>query len=222
MKMKTLLVAGLALVAVAANAQTVWYGGDFDGVNGFISQSGPSTFAFQGIAYDDFTWNTNDPATGIRGTIFNGLASDTTLNWQIRSGMSAGNLGTLVASGTTVGAFVFAGNAFGINYYNMTAPIASTSLVNGNTYHLGVQVVTTSANSSVGAIATTAGVNGIGGPINNGNAFQWDSNAGTVVSLGADDLSLGIMSTPIPEPASIAALGLGALALIRRRRSKKA
>jgi hypothetical protein len=36
------------------------------------------------------------------------------------------------------------------------------------------------------------------------------------------DLGLVIIGTPVPEPASMAVLGIGALALIRRRRSRKA
>ena len=43
-----------------------------------------------------------------------------------------------------------------------------------------------------------------------------------VFGAGTWDFSYGLTGTAVPEPASIAILGLGALALIRRRRSKKA
>src|SRR5690349_782469 len=86
---KLLVIAALIGVVSAANAQTVWYGGDFDGVNGYISNSGPNAFGFQGMAYDDFTWNSSQNATFVGGTLFNGLASDTSINWEIRSGLSA-------------------------------------------------------------------------------------------------------------------------------------
>lgn len=41
-------------------------------------------------------------------------------------------------------------------------------------------------------------------------------------SNGNMNMSIGANATPVPEPASMAVLGIGALALIRRRRSKKA
>lgn len=46
-------------------------------------------------------------------------------------------------------------------------------------------------------------------------------NSGTDHGLAVDDLSFTSRANPVPEPASMAALGLGALGLIRRRRNKK-
>jgi hypothetical protein len=40
------------------------------------------------------------------------------------------------------------------------------------------------------------------------------------IALGKNDTKMTLTGEPVPEPASIAALGLGALAFIRRRRSK--
>lgn len=57
------------------------------------------------------------------------------------------------------------------------------------------------------------------------NAVQ-DTGTGFVPlvngNLGGVDMAFKITSSPVPEPASMAALGMGALALIRRRRNKKA
>lgn len=64
---------------------------------------------------------------------------------------------------------------------------------------------------------TVAG-NGIGETFNGDGtyAFQWqkDIGAGNNFIVSSDK----VLSAPVPEPASMAALGLGAVALIRRRR----
>ncbi|HLO98767.1 MAG TPA: PEP-CTERM sorting domain-containing protein [Fimbriimonas sp.] len=218
MNKKLITIAALMGVAAASQSQ-VWYGGDFDGVNGYISNIGPNSFGFQGMVYDDFTWNSSSNADNILGSMFVGNVADDQLLWEIRQGVvsGTGTLGTLVASGTTTASYTFLMTEFGLNLYNMTASIASTPLVNGNTYHLGVALITTDINSSVGAVATTDGTNGIGSPLLNGNAFQWNASSNEVVGL-SEDLSLGIGAAAVPEPASMIALGLGAAALLRRRR----
>lgn len=220
MNKKLITIAALMGVAAASQSQ-VWYGGDFDGVNGYFSSFGPDVFNFEGMMYDDFTWNSASNAENIFGTIYVENTSEDQLVWEIRQGVTSGvgTLGTLIASGTTTASYSFLTTSFGFNVYTMSASIASTPLVNGDTYHLGVALLTSDSNTSMGAIGTTDGTNGIGSPILNGNAFQWNANSNDVFSI-AEDLSLGIGAAAVPEPASMIALGLGAAALLRRRRNK--
>ncbi|ODU51419.1 hypothetical protein ABT09_03900 [bacterium SCN 57-13] len=47
------------------------------------------------------------------------------------------------------------------------------------------------------------------------------NDSGNDHALAIDDVTFTSRANPVPEPASMAALGLGALGLIRRRRNKK-
>jgi hypothetical protein len=73
----------------------------------------------------------------------------------------------------------------------------------------------------IGDVTTTNGVNGVGGPLNNDTSIAMDLASLNVISNGGFDLSMGISASAVPEPVSIGGLGLGALALIRRRRAPK-
>ena len=68
-----------------------------------------------------------------------------------------------------------------------------------------------------------ATVSGLGAPTNGRFAFRYfvtnaGPNANNSDYIGIDDFSY--VSNPVPEPATMAVLGLGAMALIRRRRSR--
>lgn len=219
MRKSVFLFAVMATLSSSAFASDVWYGGDFDGRNGYFSNLGPDLFGFEGICYDDFTWNSANPAGHIHGSIFADGATNMPVYWEIRSGMSTSGLGTLVASGDSAATFTNIGNAFGFNVFDFQANIGPVALTNGNTYWLGVATDTRVGGngSEIGAIGTTSGVGGVGSPLLNHNALQWDANANTIVD-SQDDLSLGISAAAVPEPASMAALGLGVAALLRRRK----
>ncbi len=64
-----------------------------------------------------------------------------------------------------------------------------------------------------------------GGPANGWGvdfAGRWTSNIAGVTGGNANFLVTDLITAPVPEPATFAALGLGAVALLRRRKSKKA
>ena len=95
-----LFAAVLSLLSMSgASAQTLWYNGDDNGVDSYFSTA---STGFSGIVYDDFTvtssggWQVN----GVFGNFLD-LGTVSNANWFIRSGVSAGNGGTVVASGTS-------------------------------------------------------------------------------------------------------------------------
>jgi hypothetical protein len=221
--MKAFAVLGLATLASASMAQVVWYNGDDDGADGFAALVGsPNGFGTQYFQYEDFTWSSAATAKSIKGTVL-GTSAFTSIAWEVRTGMAVGNAGTLVTSGTTTANLTSLG-AWAVvpsfTRYLMTADIGSVALTNGGSYWLGVAMVVPNA-SFIGGVTSTSGLNAVGGPLNNDNSIARNVVSGDVISNGGFDLSLGISASPVPEPASMAALGLGALALIRRRRASK-
>jgi hypothetical protein len=83
--------------AMAAGATTLWYNGDIDQRDAITNQTG----AADGIVYDNFVVPVGKTYT-ISAVFSNDAmygAQASTAYWEIRSGVSAGNRGTLVASG---------------------------------------------------------------------------------------------------------------------------
>lgn len=76
------------------------------------------------------------------------------------------------------------------------------------------QTGNTTAPSFDAILASGGPANGWGVDFNS----RWTSNIAGVTGGNANFLVLNIQGTPIPEPASLIALGAGALALMRRRR----
>lgn len=215
--MKSIAIFAVVGFAAAANAQTIFYGGDPDLVNGLSAEF--NTNVADAYTFDDF----NHPG-GVITEIFGNYFADYTpsgFEWQIRQGISSGNGGTLMASGSTDGAFTWAQNGFnnfGFLGFTMVADINDVVLPAG-TYHLALSPRGNGAGRSF--VQTTSGANSIGSPILNGNAFFHSTffgvNYGAVSGqLGYDaDFSYGVN---VPAPASLALLGLGSLVAGRRRR----
>src|ERR1700736_6205699 len=78
---------------------SLWYNGDFNNVNGVANER--NTIISQAAVYDDF--NVTAPMWHVTAVFSDNLASTviTGADWEIRTGISAGNAGTLIASGTT-------------------------------------------------------------------------------------------------------------------------
>ncbi|HVT14462.1 MAG TPA: PEP-CTERM sorting domain-containing protein [Fimbriimonadaceae bacterium] len=214
-------------MAVAASADPVlFYGGDFDSRDG--GYSGQNGSVADSRIYDDFTLSSASNITGIFANFLDSMSiAPTTAYYEFRSGVSAGNGGTLIASGTmNVTGTPTGRSGFGLNEIDYAGSITPVMLSAGTYW---VTMAPISAGTGSEYMSTTSGANGVGGPLANGNSF-WDSptfglsfaNTSDVFGAGTWDMSIGVTGTPVPEPASMAVLGLGALALIRRRRSKKA
>jgi hypothetical protein len=140
---------------------TLWYNGDFNGVNGIANEQ--NTVVTQASVYDDFIVT----GTGwIVTAVFSDNLASTTItgaNWEIRSGVSAGNGGTLVASGTTAAPLVTptGRSGFGFTEYMVEVTGLNVNLAPG-TYWLNVTPIGNGAGASFDS--QTSGANAVGMP----------------------------------------------------------
>ena len=223
---------GALTPAAAASAGIVeFYGGDFDGrnaVGNYTLRNVSNVVVAEQKVYDDFTHSSTVSIAAVFGNFMTNAASRTATTgfaFEIRSGVSSGNGGTLVASGSASSGFSWTAtgrSGFGFQEYRLDADIADLNLAAG-TYHLNIRPLITSSAGVVLELSTTSGANGIGSPLNNRNAFltyAGGSFAPMASVAGAYDFSQGV--TLVPLPAALAAglpalLGIGLLAARRRR-----
>ena len=195
------------------SSNTLWYNGDFNGVNGLANELDTSLGSGQfAHVYDDFVV---DCASGWDVTaVFSHDLENTNVTgatWEIRQGVSAGNPGTLIASGTTATpeVTVFSGGGFGFTEFQIKVTGLSVHLDPG-TYFLNVTPQGDLSGRSFDS--TTSGTNCVGTPCgDNQNAF-FDSNFfGAFFASTADfgqpyDFSMGVEGsqacegTPTPTP----------------------
>lgn len=216
----------LALLGVASmgniHADTLWSNGDLDFQSGLVSTTGP---AVTGIVYDDFNvtspygWN----VTGVAGNFYytTDLAG-TTANWEIRSGISSGNPGTLIASGTgtvaltSMGTYQPTTTPYNVEHVSLTG--LNVNLTPG-TYWVGIQPITT---SGYGFLGSTSGSNAIGTPAgNDANAYATRPDQSqyfketTTIDFAGHDYSLSVSgSSAVPEPAQWIWVPLVGLAIL--------
>jgi hypothetical protein len=220
------LTASFALLNTAiaqAPPGSYWYNGDFNGVNGLANEQ--NTQVSQAGVYDDFI-------VGAAGVNITGVFSDNLLNttvtgatWEIRSGVSEGNGGTLVASGSGTPTVTATGRS-GFGFTEFMVEISGINVTLGQgTYWLNVTPTGNGSGRSFNS--TTSGMNAVGQPPGNDmNAFFNSTFFGANFTSTANeqqpyDFSNGVIGT-VPEPATIALLTCGAGALliaVRRRRS---
>ena len=216
-----------------ARAQFVWYNGDRNAVDSIFATS---TDGNVGAVYDDF--NVTDSmgwdVTGVSGDFR--LPDDvTSASWEIRSGMSAGNGGTVVESGTSSSLTlteVAPANSHGVLYQVSVTGLNFT--LGPGTYWLSI----VPDSDVAGYLVTTSGANAIGTPAgNDGNAFYTETSLGipvdgttpfestTTVASDLQDFTLGVTGTIVtPEPSSwgLSVFGLGLLVVYFRRRLTRA
>jgi hypothetical protein len=220
------LAAALALNTTAsaqAPPGSLWYNGDVNGVNGLANER--NTVVTQAAVYDDF--NVTSSGWNVTALFSDNLSftNITAADWEIRTGISEGNAGTLVASGTTNSPIITQINC-GINFciYQVEVPSLNVTLAPGH-YWLNVTPVGNGTGRSFNS--TTSGANCVGTPCGNDqNAFFNSTFFGTNFTSTANegqpyDYSMGVIGTVVPEPATVALLTCGVVALLialRRRR----
>ena len=205
------------LTGINASADTLWYNGNFDSRNSLSNEI--STEIGQSNVYDDFivplgqTWT----VTAVYSNDLMNFISDSA-EWQIRSGVSLNNGGTLIASGTTPDVQTAVGSALDLTEYTVQVSVPNVVLTPG-TYWLTVAPADTGSGRSF--ITTTSGAACVGLPCgNDGNSF-WTSadfdenfaNPSDALGPGTWDFSMGVIGT-VPEPASMTLLGLAILGLL--------
>jgi hypothetical protein len=209
---------------------SLWYNGDFNGVNGLANER--NTIVTQAAVYDDF--NVTAPLGWNVTAVFSVNLEDTVVtaaDWEIRSGVSEGNAGTLVASGTTDSPTVYVTGRCGLNFCNYVVEVTSLNVtLSPGHYWLNVTPVGNGSGRSFDS--TTSGTNCVGTPCgNNQNAFFNSTYFGAYFTATSnegqpDDYSMGVIGTVVPEPGTWVMMAIGALVLISvqqwRRRQEKA
>jgi hypothetical protein len=238
------LLAAALLSGPAARADvTLWFNGNYDGRDAVVNESGtgPGNLGYDGRIYDDFIVPVGQTWT-IRGVFSNDAlgATPATAAWEIRTGVSAGNSGTLVASGdgtdslTDTGQKVSDGLITLHVYQNLVSGLSVT--LGPGTYWLSVAPdLQGDASGAQSFITSTSGSGAIGQPPgNDGNSFFTSNFTGdnftpaNVFEGDPDhkwDYSLGVVGIVVPEPATwrwaVAGLVTAAGAVYRRRRAAR-
>ncbi len=215
----------LLVLTNMGRASTLWYNGDMDGVNGLANVS--DAIVNDARVYDDFIV----PSGGWTvGSVWSNDLTDLTFSsayWEIRSGVSAGNGGTLLFNGTSAATQTATGrSAFGFTEYTMQVSGLNIPLGPG-TYWLTVEPIGGGSGSSF--VSTTSGLNAVGTPPGNDFNSFFDSTyfsanfdpAANWTGTGPADFSMGVgdaSNQDVPEPGTLtlALFGLGAFGLLRR------
>jgi hypothetical protein len=221
-----LLMLWLSIMTGTSFADTLWYNGDFNTAIPSLIKNDYQSSTNYGMVYDDFivseggwtidsVWSNNR----IYGTE---VPNVTIANWEIRSGVSAGNGGTLVASGSGTPTLNFLGYSGTYTHYQVLFSGLSVPLTPG-TYWLGVAPVLSNSETY---IVATSGANAVGEPQGNNRNSFWDSNYGyfSASEFGdpLGDYSMGVAgASTVPLPASLPLLGSGLLGLAGCRRFRR-
>jgi hypothetical protein len=225
----------LVLPGLAAADSTLFYSGDFNGVNGLSNEY--NTIVSQSNVYDNFII-TGSSSWTVSGLFTNNLITSLsnfggTAEWEIRSGLSNGFGGTLIASGISADTLTLNGqDGFGLfgAYAQVTG--LNVTLAPGQ-YWISVAPI---GNGTGGRSfeSTTSFLNCIDCGAHTGDDAFWNSSffgqnftqcTGGACGVGPPaDFSFGVIghvnTTQTPEPASLLLLGSGLLGLaggIRRR-----
>lgn len=222
----------LLFVNVAAYADNLYfYGGDWEpndpNANG-LSNETDSTLGgspYGSAIYQNFVAST---AIRVTGLFTNNLISyvPTSGYWEIRSGVSEGNGGTLIASGTgSVSNTPTGRSGFGLDEYNNTVSGLDVNLGGGQIYWLAVVPTCPSCDGRSFNTNSLHALNAVGTQIS--NQQYWNSSFQGANFLNANNagvfptFSSGVYATEVvPEPSSMIMLGSGLLAVagvVRRR-----
>ena len=180
-------------------AGALWYNGEFNGVDGLTNEQDTFATGYSRI-YDDF--NVPDAEGWDVNSVFSeNLASTniTSATFEIRQGVSAGNPGTLIASGTTVTPEVTPTGRSGFGFTEFKVQVNDLNIhLDPGDYFLNVTPVD-NLDGGRSFDSTTSGFNCIGTPCgDNDNAFLDSTLFGAFFAPVADfgsqfsDFSMGV------------------------------
>jgi hypothetical protein len=214
------LFAALLLGSAAARADAVlWYNGDPNGASEAGNGLQPSSDL---MIFDDF--NVTDPAGWVIQRVWSidaifGSDAVTQAHWEIRSGVSAGNGGTLIASGTTAATQTAVGR-MGIIGPMYTIEVDGLNVHLGpGTYWLAV-VPELLSDSDFSSIQMTRGPGAVGTPAGDDlQAFIYSASRGYNFSDEGQDFSMGVAgvvdaAVTVPEPTTLMLVGLSLASLV--------
>ena len=191
----------------------LWYNGDFNGVNGLSNEQ--NTIVSQSSIYDNFI--VPSPGWHVTGVFSDNLENITVTGatWEIRSGVSEGNGGTLIASGMTATPVVTPTGRGTFNFPEFMIEVTGLSVdLAPGIYWLNVTPIGNGGGRSFDS--DTSGTNCVGLPCgNDDNAFINSTTFGFVFhntssgDIGQPDFSMGVngttgCGTPSPTPTATA------------------
>jgi hypothetical protein len=224
----------------------LWYNGDPNYNYSFGFPGNPNEYFSPGIysqTHDNFIVPTGQTWTvqGLfaRHAIFTSanLTSLTQAEWEIRSGVSSGNPGTLIASGISSVTITNNGVIPSSSYTDYLLEVDGLNVVLGSgTYWMNLRPITSNLSGPFLSYQTrTFGAGAIGNPPgNDGNSFLSFflfspvynfTPLSEIIPDETWDFSMGVrglQSASIPEPASVAVLSLLAVGAYGIRRRQQA
>jgi len=204
----------------------LWYNGDLPANGGgTVNEQGTGFFGSLNV-YDNF--NVTSPTGWTIDRIWSNdqmkITGITAAEWSIRSGMSAGNGGTVIASGTSPATQTATGRTgASLGFPEYTVQVSGLNVVLGpGTYWLSVSPLVGNDTASGGLFdsynSATVGANAVGSPPgNDANGLFNSPVLGDNFAPMLMDYSMGVAGTlgpaAVPEPSAITLLGLAILIL---------
>lgn len=224
------------LVPATAFAETLWYNGDPNGIAGMnngMVQTSTEFFTYEDFNVSGTGWDINSVWSN-NISINGSMANWQQAHWEIRSGVSQGNGGSVLYSGNSAATYTLTGwSYYGSDIYKTTVSGLNYHLDPG-TYWLTVAPIAPTYGSgiydaTISYVAATSGSGSVGTPAgDNGNAYlYWPDNSiifGLTTSWSSNysDFSMGVATaTAVPEPVSTTLFILGGATLAARRMRRR-